>query len=104
MRPLNLAVPAMLLLVVSACAPTAGSGTYVDELRELSDSCEARGGILVPNGQQSGRPIRMARHTEHLFGWGQARITHQDVWQTMTASAGLQEAVDAAQPKPSLGA
>ena len=44
MRPLNLAVPAILLLVLSACATTAGSGTYVDELRELSDSCEARGG------------------------------------------------------------
>ncbi|MEY4241206.1 MAG: hypothetical protein ACOVQF_05710 [Brevundimonas sp.] len=56
MRPLNLAVPVLLLLVLSACASTAGSGTYVDELRELSDSCEARGGILVPNGQQSGRP------------------------------------------------
>ena len=46
----------------------------------------------------------MVMHTEHLLGLGQARITHQDVWQTMTASAGLQEAVDAAQPKLLLGA
>ena len=34
MRPLNLAVPAILLLALSACASTVGSGTYVDELRE----------------------------------------------------------------------
>ena len=56
MRPLIFAAPTALLLAIAACAPTTGSNNYVDELRQLSDSCEARGGILVPTGQQSGRP------------------------------------------------
>lgn len=56
MRPLILAAPAALLLALAACAPTTGSGTYAEELKQLSDSCEARGGILSPTGQQSGRP------------------------------------------------
>lgn len=56
MRPLTLAAPAALLLALAACAPTMGSSHYADELQQLSDSCEARGGILVPTGQQSGRP------------------------------------------------
>lgn len=56
MRSQNLAAAAVLLVSLAGCASTAGSNTYVDELRELSDSCEARGGILVPTGQQSGRP------------------------------------------------
>ena len=56
MRPLILAAPAALLLALAACAPTAGSSTYAQELQQLSDSCEARGGILSPTGQQSGRP------------------------------------------------
>ncbi len=56
MRPLTLAVPAALLLALAACAPTTGPSHYADELRQLSDNCEARGGILSPTGQQSGRP------------------------------------------------
>ena len=56
MRPLILAAPAALLLALAACASTSGSSTYADELKQLSDSCEARGGILSPTGQQSGRP------------------------------------------------
>ena len=56
MRPLTLAAPAVLLLALAACAPTMGPSRYADELRELSDSCEARGGMLAPSGQQSGRP------------------------------------------------
>ncbi|TPW04846.1 MAG: Uncharacterized protein FD125_967 [bacterium] len=55
MRPLILAAPA-LLLALTACASTGGSSTYAQELQQLSDTCEARGGILVPTGQQSGRP------------------------------------------------
>jgi hypothetical protein len=55
MRPLILAAPA-LLLALAACASTAGSSNYAQELKQLSDSCEARGGILSPTGQQSGRP------------------------------------------------
>ncbi len=56
MRPLILVAPAALLLALAACASTAGSGSYAQELKQLSDSCEARGGILSPTGQQSGRP------------------------------------------------
>ena len=56
MRPLTLAAPAALLFALAACAPTMGPGRYETELRQLSDSCEARGGILAPTGQQSGRP------------------------------------------------
>jgi hypothetical protein len=56
MRPLIVAAPAALLLALAACAPTTGSSTYAQELQQLSDSCEARGGILSPTGQQSGRP------------------------------------------------
>jgi len=56
MRPLIFAAPAALLLALAACAPTTGSNNYENELRRLSDSCQARGGILVPTGQQSGRP------------------------------------------------
>ena len=54
MRPL---IPATaLLLLLAACAPTTGTSRYADELRALSDACEARGGILSPTGDQTGRP------------------------------------------------
>ena len=56
MRPLILAAPAALLFALAACAPTTGSSRYTDELRQLAADCEARGGILAPTGQQSGRP------------------------------------------------
>ena len=56
MRPLILATPVVLLLALAACAPTTGPSPYAQDLSQLSDSCEARGGILVPTGQQSGRP------------------------------------------------
>lgn len=55
MRPLILAAPAALLLTLAACAPTTNAG-YNSELRDLTASCAARGGILAPTGQQSGRP------------------------------------------------
>ncbi|MBX9801533.1 MAG: hypothetical protein K2Y04_02075 [Caulobacteraceae bacterium] len=56
MRFLTLTVPAALLLALSACASTAGSSRYNDELQKLSDDCQARGGILSPSGVQTGRP------------------------------------------------
>ncbi len=56
MRALTFAAPAVLLLALAACAPTTGANTYTRELQQLSDSCEARGGILSPTGEQSGRP------------------------------------------------
>lgn len=56
MRPLILPATASLLLALTACAPTTGPGRYAEELRRLTESCEARGGILIPVGQNSGRP------------------------------------------------
>ena len=56
MRALTFVVPAALLLTLAACAPTTGSSRYAEELRQLSESCTARGGILVPTGENSGRP------------------------------------------------
>jgi len=56
MRPLSIAAPVALLLLLSACASTMGPSRYAEELETLSDQCEARGGILVPTGQESGRP------------------------------------------------
>ena len=72
MRPLTLAAPAVLLLALAACAPTMGPSQYADDLRRLSDGCEARGGILVPTGQQSGRPEN--DHVCRITG-GPSRLT-----------------------------
>ncbi|MEJ6789045.1 hypothetical protein BrevBR_05790 [Brevundimonas sp. BR2-1] len=55
MRVLILA-PALLLLAAAGCASTATTNSYNDELQRLSEDCAARGGILSPTGQQSGRP------------------------------------------------
>ena len=56
MRLVLLAAPAALALTLSACATDMGSDHYQTELQRLSADCEARGGILSPTGQQSGRP------------------------------------------------
>jgi hypothetical protein len=55
MRVLTLAAPAVLMLTLTACA-SMGSSRYADELRALSDTCQARGGILVSSGQDTGHP------------------------------------------------
>lgn len=49
-------VPALLLLVAAGCAPTSSVDRYASELQRLTEDCSARGGILSPTGQQSGRP------------------------------------------------
>ena len=72
MRSLTFAAPAALLLALSACAPTTTGDRYSSQLTELSDSCEARGGILVPTGQQSGRPQN--DHVCRITG-GPSRLT-----------------------------
>jgi hypothetical protein len=56
MRFLTLTAPAALLFALAACASTPGSSRYNDELKQLSDDCQARGGILSPSGVQTGRP------------------------------------------------
>jgi hypothetical protein len=70
MRPL---IPvAAILFVLAACAPTTGTSRYADELKELSDTCQARGGILSPTGEQSGRP--QTDHVCRITG-GPSRLT-----------------------------
>ncbi|WP_426027036.1 hypothetical protein [Brevundimonas sp. TWP2-3-4b2] len=56
MRVLNVALPALLLLAMTGCAPTMGGDRYTAELKTLTDQCSARGGILSPTGEQTGRP------------------------------------------------
>jgi len=56
MRILTFAVPALLLLTVAGCAATTGGDRYAGELQILTEQCSARGGILAPTGQLSGRP------------------------------------------------
>jgi len=41
---------------LSGCATSTAHDTYSNELRQLTDDCTARGGILSPTGQQTGRP------------------------------------------------
>lgn len=72
MRPMILVAPAALLLGLAACAPTAGSNRYSEELKQLSADCEARGGILSPTGAQSGRP--QLDNVCHITG-GASRLT-----------------------------
>jgi hypothetical protein len=54
MRPLILTVP--IVLALAACAPTTGASRYGDEVRQLAADCEARNGILVATGRQTGQP------------------------------------------------
>lgn len=54
MRIVLIALPAALAL--TACASANGSDHYQTEFERLQADCEARGGILSPTGQQSGRP------------------------------------------------
>ncbi len=55
MRIVLIAAP-VLALALSACASSTGSSRYETELNQLADDCRARGGILAPTGQTSGRP------------------------------------------------
>lgn len=48
--------PVALILALSACATATGPSRYESELHQLTSDCQARGGILAPTGQQSGRP------------------------------------------------
>jgi hypothetical protein len=55
MRILTFA-PALLLLVAGCASTATTTNRYSADLQTLSDDCTARGGILAPTGQQSGRP------------------------------------------------
>jgi len=54
MRIVLIALPAALAL--TACASATGPSHYQTELERLQADCAARGGILSPTGEQSGRP------------------------------------------------
>lgn len=57
MRTIVAVAPAVVGLLLSACAAGTGAQTsYTSDQRRLADDCRARGGILVPTGQQTGRP------------------------------------------------
>lgn len=48
--------PLALTLTLAACASGPGMDRYGTELERLTADCKARGGILAPTGQLSGRP------------------------------------------------
>ena len=56
MRIVLLAAPAALALTLSACASDMGESRYQSELEKLAADCDARGGVLSPTGEQTGRP------------------------------------------------
>lgn len=41
---------------LAGCATSATHNSYSDELRQLTEDCTTRGGILTPTGQTTGRP------------------------------------------------
>lgn len=56
MRTLVVFAPVALLFALAGCAAGAPQGTYSQQEVQLAADCQARGGILAPTGQQSGRP------------------------------------------------
>ena len=56
MRLAPVSISLGLMLALAACSTSGRSSDYESELKKLSDDCQARGGILAPTGQQSGRP------------------------------------------------
>jgi hypothetical protein len=56
MRIVLFAAPAALALALSACAPSMGPSHYQSQYERLAADCAARGGVLSPTGEQSGRP------------------------------------------------
>lgn len=53
---MRIALLALVLTPLAACATGATGDRYNDELDRLSQACQDRGGILTPSGSQSGRP------------------------------------------------
>ena len=56
MRMILAAAGVLALAGLAGCATSATHDTYSDELRQLTEDCTARGGILSPTGQLTGRP------------------------------------------------
>jgi hypothetical protein len=55
MRRLALLAPAALLLLSACAGGTSGGNSYTNDIERLSASCTARGGILTPTGETTGR-------------------------------------------------
>lgn len=75
MRALFPIAAAAVLSALAGCATTDGPSHYARELARLSESCDGRGGILVSNGLQTGRP-----QTEYVcqISGGASRVTLGD--------------------------
>jgi hypothetical protein len=73
MRILTLS-PVLFLLAASGCAAT-GPSNYDTEMKRLSDTCTAQGGILSPSRYQTGRP-----QTDNVckIAGGASRLTSGD--------------------------
>ncbi|MDP3802103.1 hypothetical protein [Brevundimonas sp.] len=56
MRAFATAAPAALILVLAGCASTGATGSDNDTVQRLAADCRARGGVLVPSGEATGRP------------------------------------------------
>jgi len=56
MRIVLFAAPAALALTLSACATAGGENPHATEVERLAAECQARGGILTPSGENTGRP------------------------------------------------
>ncbi|MFT4954976.1 MAG: hypothetical protein ACI8U3_001358 [Brevundimonas sp.] len=53
---MRIALLAMALVPLAACATGPTGDRYHEELDRLRQDCQERGGILSPTGTQSGRP------------------------------------------------
>lgn len=56
MRMILAAAGVLAFAGLAGCGTSAAHDTYSSELRQLTEDCTARGGILSPTGQQTGRP------------------------------------------------
>jgi len=56
MRMMLAAASVLAFAGLAGCATSATHDSYSDQLRQLTEDCTARGGILSPTGQQTGRP------------------------------------------------
>lgn len=54
--PVFAAVPALAAFGLAACSTATGPGAYEADLKQIQERCEARGGVLTPTGQTTGRP------------------------------------------------
>ena len=56
MRALTILSLSAAALTLAACAAPGRDSTYLSDVERLAADCQARGGILVTNGNHTGRP------------------------------------------------